>query len=137
LRYRDPLQKQGSAILLPYPCIKRVLDTAPTVRTGGVPASAKHGAIVDYYVDLMGSWGEQYSTGDQGIGREEFWRSSYTICPSCKGKDFKNTVDCAGCRHNGDGYGTEVYECLTCHWKTSFQYDETGMDAVGVHYFGF
>lgn len=32
----------------------------------------------------------------------------------------------AGCRHNGDGYGTEVFTCQTCQWCTSFQYDEQG-----------
>jgi hypothetical protein len=30
----------------------------------------------------------------------------------------------AGCRSNGDGYGTDVFTCVTCQWSTSFQYDE-------------
>ena len=74
----------------------------------------------------MASWGEQYSTGDQGNFKRLFWESSYSVCPLCDGKEIKNTKVCAGCRYNGDGYGTEEFECTKCQWKTSFQYDEAG-----------
>jgi hypothetical protein len=74
----------------------------------------------------MASWGEQFSAGDQFGGKEEFWRSGFRVCPKCKSKEIKNEVHCAGCRHNGDGYGTEVYKCQSCDWTTSFQYDEAG-----------
>eukprot|EP00521_Asterionellopsis_glacialis_P005934 CAMPEP_0195267854 /NCGR_PEP_ID=MMETSP0706-20130129/12827_1 /TAXON_ID=33640 /ORGANISM="Asterionellopsis glacialis, Strain CCMP134" /LENGTH=168 /DNA_ID=CAMNT_0040322663 /DNA_START=113 /DNA_END=619 /DNA_ORIENTATION=- len=41
-------------------------------------------------------------------------------------KDFP-----AGCRMNGDGYGTTVFTCTKCNWQTSFQYD----DAAEVYYY--
>lgn len=41
------------------------------------------------------------------------------------------TTHSAGCRHNGDGYGTEVYRCKQCEWTTSFQYD----DASDCYYY--
>lgn len=74
----------------------------------------------------MSSWGEQFSTGNQGAGKREFWSSGYTTCPSCKGNKFTHTTHCAGCRYNGDGYGTEVYKCEDCAWETSYQYDDAG-----------
>lgn len=75
----------------------------------------------------MASWGSQFSSGDQSRdARSEFANSSYSICPKCKGKDFRNEKTVAGCRHNGDGYGTEEYTCRGCGWATSFQYDEAG-----------
>ena len=73
----------------------------------------------------MSSWGSQFSEGDQGWNRTLFWDSSYSICPECKGKDLSNKDFTAGCRHNGDGYGTTVYTCNGCGWKTSFLYDES------------
>ncbi len=73
----------------------------------------------------MGSWGEQYSVGDQSQdSRKVFWQSGFSTCPLCNQKKIKNTVNCAGCRHNGDGYGTEDFTCTNCNWTTSFQYDE-------------
>ena len=74
----------------------------------------------------MGSWGEQFSTGDQGDTRKTFWKSGCRSCPSCHGTKVNSETHCAGCRHNGDGYGTEVYTCADCQWTTSFQYDEAG-----------
>jgi hypothetical protein len=79
-------------------------------------------------VEVMSSWGEQFSTGDQGVDRITFWEKDFKICPKCNwtGK-FTNTTHCAGCRMNGDGYGTEVFKCEGCGWQTSFLYDESGM----------
>ena len=75
----------------------------------------------------MGSWGEQFSTGDQSrTNREALWMSDFKKCPSCGECKIINNVVSAGCRHNGDGYGTETFECSNCHWLTSFQYDEAG-----------
>jgi hypothetical protein len=74
----------------------------------------------------MGSWGEQYSTGDQSMcSRELFWGNNYGICPICEKSNIIEEKDCAGCRHNGDGYGTCVFKCKDCNWTTSFQYDES------------
>jgi hypothetical protein len=74
----------------------------------------------------MGSWGEQYSIGNQGEQKKEFWKGGFSKCPVCKGSDISKESSCAGCRHNGDGYGTEEFKCNTCNWLTSFQYDESG-----------
>lgn len=72
----------------------------------------------------MAACGSQFSSGDQGNKREEFWRHGFSTCPSCGLKDISMETCCAGCRMNGDGYGTEVYTCKNCKWTTSFQYDE-------------
>lgn len=71
----------------------------------------------------MVSIGSQFSTGDQA-SRESFWRSGFKICNSCQKQCIKEEDHVAGCRHNGDGYGTTVFTCTACGWKTSFQYDE-------------
>lgn len=73
----------------------------------------------------MSSWGTQFREGDQGWNRVLFWDSSYSVCPNCQGKDLSHIDYTAGCRHNGDGYGTTVYTCKGCSWSTSFQYDES------------
>lgn len=79
----------------------------------------------------MASCGSQFSTGDQGNAKEAFWRSGMKQCQniSCSRDDPKeNTIRSvdhpAGCRMNGDGYGTTVFSCYQCGWKTSFQYDD-------------
>lgn len=74
----------------------------------------------------MGSWGEQFSCGDQGSDREKFYENGRRECPRCGGQDITMECHVAGCRHNGDGYGTEVFTCKSCQWSTSFQYDEAG-----------
>ena len=74
----------------------------------------------------MSSWGQQFSSGDHGPNRANFYHSGMRTCPSCGGTDIKDERHVAGCRHNGDGYGTEVYSCDKCDWSTSFQYDEAG-----------
>jgi predicted RNA-binding Zn-ribbon protein involved in translation (DUF1610 family) len=74
----------------------------------------------------MSSWGEQFSVGDQGDNRATFHSSGMSKCPSCGSTEIKEEKHVAGCRHNGDGYGTEVYTCQKCSWTTSFQYDEAG-----------
>lgn len=75
----------------------------------------------------MSSWGEQFSAGDQSKGsRFEFWKSGFKECQACHQRNMHEEVNCAGCRHNGDGYGTVIFTCLNegCDWRTSFQYDE-------------
>jgi len=73
----------------------------------------------------MSSWSDQFSEGDQGAGRKIFFNNYYSRCTSCKGKNIEHKDVCAGCRHNGDGYGTAVYKCRDCGWSTSFLYDES------------
>eukprot|EP01136_Pigoraptor_vietnamica_P045007 Opistho-1_new@22454 len=74
----------------------------------------------------MGSWGQQYSCGDQSEGgRRRFWESGYRTCSGCGvAGNIEEHEDRAGCRMNGDGYGTAVFTCRSCGWKTSFQFDE-------------
>ena len=74
---------------------------------------------------MAGTWSEQFSSGDQGEMRIQFWRDNYKKCPSCQRTSFSETKSCTGCRHNGDGYGTYEYSCISCAWSTSFQYDES------------
>ena len=77
----------------------------------------------------MASWGYQFSSGDQTLtNRKEFWRSGFSKCPVCQKSNIKRVTEVAGCRHNGDGYGTEVFTCCECSWTTSFQYDEASED---------
>lgn len=99
----------------------------------------------------MVSVGAQFSTGDQsGNAREIFWISGFRNCqnsacpslmmianeqkkdpdhrPSWSKRKKSSTIievdHVAGCRMNGDGYGTTVFTCSACGWSTSFQYDE-------------
>mmetsp|Transcript_14367 Transcript_14367/g.36054 ORF Transcript_14367/g.36054 Transcript_14367/m.36054 type:complete len:163 (-) Transcript_14367:101-589(-) len=70
------------------------------------------------------NFGEQFSSGDQGESRKAFWESGYKKCPKCGKSEISSKEHGAGCRMNGDGYGTEVFTCKACSWSTSFQYDE-------------
>lgn len=92
----------------------------------------------------MVSIGSQFSTGEQNHAiRERFWAGGFktcqnVLCPSATEISVrqelteKNQMNgsiisedhIAGCRMNGDGYGTAVFKCSICGWKTSFQYDE-------------
>lgn len=76
----------------------------------------------------MASWDEQFACGNQQQDiRLLFYQSHFKICQQCLST---NTMTCeqfvSGCRHNGDGYGTEVYTCQSCNWSTSYLYDEAG-----------
>ncbi len=73
----------------------------------------------------MGSWGEQFSTGSQDKTKIAFWRNDYRKCPICSNGNFNHKMISAGCRHNGDGYGTATYSCKDCSWSTSYEYDES------------
>mmetsp|Transcript_84906 Transcript_84906/g.245313 ORF Transcript_84906/g.245313 Transcript_84906/m.245313 type:complete len:154 (-) Transcript_84906:308-769(-) len=86
----------------------------------------------------MVSLGSQFSAGDQGGGKEAFWRSGFKDCQgaSCRGRDrgastVASESHTAGCRMNGDAYGTTVYTCTACGWSTSFQWD----DASDTHFY--
>lgn len=75
--------------------------------------------------------GSQFSSGDQSSSvREFFWASYFRKCPNQCGDDggkdstIQSEDHIAGCRMNGDGYGTTVFKCTKCGWNTSFQYDE-------------
>ncbi|RYH13015.1 hypothetical protein EON65_36690 [archaeon] len=70
--------------------------------------------------------GDQFSTGDQGDDRIMFFKSGRNTCPRCKVRSITMENHCAGCRHDGNAYGTEVFTCTKCNWATSFQYDEGG-----------
>jgi hypothetical protein len=77
----------------------------------------------------MASWGSQFSSGDQGNNKEIFWRNGFRKCPACGVEgNIKKCNHVAGCRHNGDGYGTETFTCQDCQWNTSFQYDDASED---------
>ena len=49
---------------------------------------------------------------------------SSSTCARCKAKDFYHHRVEAGCRHNGDGYGTFVSVCKTCGFLSWESYDE-------------
>eukprot|EP00959_Pyramimonas_sp_CCMP1952_P173189 3619066-Pyramimonas_sp.AAC.1 len=73
----------------------------------------------------MAVFGEQFSSGDQGSLREKLWANGFTDCPKCQAKKCVDEKEVgAGCRKNGDGYGTAVFTCKHCNFNTSFQYDE-------------
>lgn len=80
----------------------------------------------------MSAWGSQFSSGDQTVeNRKFFCKSHFQICPKCyqnnpnlkKSKIESDRIP-AGCRMNGDAYGTTVFKCLDCKWETSFQWDD-------------
>ena len=56
------------------------------------------------------------------------WKTSgyFIVCPRCKAKgdDVKISGCCAGCRRNGDGYGSELCECTKCGYFDYQSYDE-------------
>ena len=57
------------------------------------------------------------------------WRSrrSYFLksnCDRCGSTSTKTTSMCAGCRHNGDGYGSQFYYCEDCGLLDWDSYDE-------------
>lgn len=77
----------------------------------------------------MAVWGKQFSSGDQTlVSRQAFWRSGFRTCQSCRIGPIQEAQEGAGCRMNGDGYGTTVFTCLNCNWNTSFQYDDASED---------
>lgn len=84
----------------------------------------------------MSAWGEQFSSGDQTVeNRKIFYNSHFKKCPNClkKNPDLdKSNIEAkkhtAGCRMNGDAYGTTVFVCLDCKWETSFQWDDSSDD---------
>jgi hypothetical protein len=67
----------------------------------------------------------QFSTGDQGPQKWKFRASHMKICPECSGKNIEEERFPEGCRFNGDAYGTTVFTCADCKWKTSFQWDDS------------
>jgi hypothetical protein len=79
----------------------------------------------------MAVYGAQFGTGDQSDWKRQFWKSGFATCPQCAKTDIDKKGHGAGCRQNGDGYGTEVFTCKGCGWKTSFQYD----DAAESYYY--
>ena len=81
----------------------------------------------------MSEWKLQYAIGDQGENRKIFDKSYFKICPivTCKGNKISVFKDACGCRMNGDAYGTDVFTCNTCGWKTSFFWD----DSSEVYYY--
>ncbi len=49
---------------------------------------------------------------------------SWSTCARCNGSPLVTESIVAGCRHNGDGYGSEVYYCSTCGFLCWCSYDE-------------
>ena len=50
------------------------------------------------------------------------------ICLRCDGRDVQSHTICAGCRHNGDGYGTFLTYCKACGYLQWGSYDEAQSD---------
>eukprot|EP00307_Rebecca_sp_RCC1486_P014511 CAMPEP_0119418506 /NCGR_PEP_ID=MMETSP1335-20130426/18409_1 /TAXON_ID=259385 /ORGANISM="Chrysoculter rhomboideus, Strain RCC1486" /LENGTH=136 /DNA_ID=CAMNT_0007443757 /DNA_START=21 /DNA_END=431 /DNA_ORIENTATION=+ len=79
----------------------------------------------------MASWGEQERHGDQSeSARKALWRSGFKTCPKCSEQRISRKEIGAGCRQNGDGYGTEVFTCGACGFVTSFYYDEASVPSL-------
>jgi len=70
----------------------------------------------------------QFCKGDQGPLKWKFKESYMKICPVCNKIRLNREQFTEGCRFNGDGYGTVVFTCEDCNWKTSFLYDEASED---------
>ncbi len=74
----------------------------------------------------MAVWGEQFKKGDQDKStRCTFWISHFKQCPKCLKSEIEEERVPAGCRMNGDAYGTTVFTCKGCQWVTSFQWDDS------------
>lgn len=75
----------------------------------------------------MSAWGLQFSVGDQTLeSRKAFSKTGFKKCVKCNGTKIKSEKHVAGCRMNGDAYGTYTFECEDCKWLTSFHYDDSG-----------
>jgi hypothetical protein len=70
----------------------------------------------------------QFSAGDQGPKKWIFAASNMKCCPECNGQQITSEKIPEGCRMNGDAYGTTVFICDSCKWKTSFLWDESSSD---------
>jgi len=70
----------------------------------------------------------QFSVGDQGPLKWRFAATNMRCCPVCSGKQIEVERIPEGCRMNGDAYGTTVFECKGCRWKTSFLWDDSSSD---------
>ena len=67
----------------------------------------------------------QFSTGDQSKeSRQAFVKLYFAQCVKCNSKKIVEDRQAEGCRFNGDAYGTAVFTCGDCGWKTSFHYDD-------------
>ncbi|CAF1105189.1 unnamed protein product [Adineta steineri] len=62
----------------------------------------------------MGTTGDvTFSVGEQSEDiRKKFWISNYKKCPMCNSENIAVHWWVCACRHNGDGSGTVVYQCL-------------------------
>jgi hypothetical protein len=67
----------------------------------------------------------QFTTGDQGENKWKFRATNMTVCPVCASKDISEERFPEACRMNGDAYGTTVFTCKGCDWKTSLLYDDS------------
>jgi RNase P subunit RPR2 len=70
----------------------------------------------------------QFSTGDQGPLKWRFRQLKMKTCPACGAQQIVSEKFTEGCRFNGDAYGTTVFTCSDCSWKTSFQFDDSSDD---------
>jgi len=56
------------------------------------------------------------------------WKTTFTMgcapCPRCQGKNIGYQCISAGCRKNGDGYGSQLYYCEDCGCHDWVSYDE-------------
>ena len=83
------------------------------------------------YISNMFINEEQFEPGDQGPLKKVFFKSSFQACPQCLEKQIEKKNHTQGCRMNGDGYGSTLFICVSCQWRTSFLYD----DASDVYYY--
>jgi hypothetical protein len=68
----------------------------------------------------------QFKTGDQSEeSRRAFVKLYFKQCVKCSSTKIEEERFVDGVRMNGDAYGTTVFTCGDCGWKTSFQYDDS------------
>lgn len=53
------------------------------------------------------------------------WHGSQRVCPRCGGTNLSNSEHVAGCRMDGDGYGTWIRVCNGCGLCDAHSYDQS------------
>ncbi|CAF1105225.1 unnamed protein product [Adineta steineri] len=90
----------------------------------------------------MGTTGDfTFSVGEQSEeSRKKFWISNYKKCPMCNSENIAVNWWVCACRHNGDGSGTVVYQCLGNETRNDVEkvtWDKTKRKLSGEHGCGF
>ncbi|CAF4622223.1 unnamed protein product [Rotaria sp. Silwood1] len=90
----------------------------------------------------MGTNGDvKFSVDEQSEAiRKRFWSKNYKQCPICKSENIAVHWWCCGCRFNGDGWGTVVYQCFgkeNVKDVKKLEWDKITRKLPGQHGYGF